>query len=297
MLLTLIKIYRILAFRMELLRNNNAGSIALMSQSDLSNTKNGSNDDTMTRTNQKLFENLMENGPTWTVPDTTSEPVTVPVKPNRSYSSSSSSTGSSLQTISVVGALCGKCDVHAVNNRCIDCNDLLCDSCSTNHRKSSQDHCLVNLQTSPNAASPINYVYYREPVCQIHTEILRYLCETCKIVVCQECTLWEHRDHSCIPMKSLIEDAKNKIVAIIESGKLGTKYIKQGIDRAVIQSQNVERDSNEVCIKVKKAMRHFILAAEDRERVLLEQVEKYKIQKLSLLADQMTGLRSALSGT
>lgn len=43
-------------------------------------------------------------------------------------------------------------------------------------------------------------------------------------------------------------------------------------------------------------MRHFILAAEDRERILLEKVDKFRQQKLTALSDQMAGLRSALAG-
>lgn len=43
-------------------------------------------------------------------------------------------------------------------------------------------------------------------------------------------------------------------------------------------------------------MRHFILAAEERERVLLEKVEKCRLQKTSTLSDQMAGLRAALAG-
>ena len=37
-----------------------------------------------------------------------------------------------------------------------------------------------------------------------------------------------------------------------------------------------------------------MIAAEDRERILLEQIDKYRQQKIANLSDQMLGLRSAL---
>ena len=82
--------------------------------------------------------------------------------------------------------------------------------------------------------------------------------------------------------------------AIHESSKLGIKFIKNSIDRAVHISQSIERDSLDISSKIKKAFRLLILAAEDRERILLEQVERYRQQKVATLGDQMTGLRSAL---
>lgn len=83
-------------------------------------------------------------------------------------------------------------------------------------------------------------------------------------------------------------------MAIHDSSKLGIKFIKTSIDRAVTYSQSIERDSLEMSSRVKKAFRLLILAAEDRERTLLEQVDKYRQQKVANLSDQMTGLRSAL---
>lgn len=43
-------------------------------------------------------------------------------------------------------------------------------------------------------------------------------------------------------------------------------------------------------------MRHFMHAVEERERALLEKVEKCRLQKITTLSDQMAGLRAALAG-
>ncbi|XP_055602351.1 protein wech-like isoform X2 [Uranotaenia lowii] len=210
-----------------------------------------------------------------------------------------SSNGSSVCPSSL-GAVCGRCDTHAIS-RCLDCNDVLCEDCAHVHNKNAytKDHCVISIHTiSPiGSATGIQSVSMAvEPHCDIHGEVLRYLCESCKKIVCQECTLWDHKDHSCIPVSNVSHGASEKILSIIESGKLGTKYIKASIDRAVTYSQAVERDAMEASARIRKAMRHFILAAEDRERTLLERVDKFRQQKLTSLSDQMAGLRAALAG-
>nr|XP_029735436.1 protein wech-like isoform X2 [Aedes albopictus]XP_029735437.1 protein wech-like isoform X2 [Aedes albopictus]XP_029735438.1 protein wech-like isoform X2 [Aedes albopictus]XP_029735439.1 protein wech-like isoform X2 [Aedes albopictus] len=210
-----------------------------------------------------------------------------------------SSNGSS-HCVSSLGAVCGHCDIHAIS-RCLDCNDVMCEDCTHGHRKNSftKDHCVIAIHP----ISPIGTTAgaqcipeANQPHCNVHGEVLRYMCESCKKIVCQECTLWDHKDHTYIPIANMAHGATEKMQSIIESGKLGTKYIKASIDRAVTYSQAVERDAMEASARIRKAMRHFILAAEDRERTLLERVDKFRQQKLTSLSDQMAGLRAALAG-
>jgi tripartite motif-containing protein 71 len=85
-------------------------------------------------------------------------------------------------------------------------------------------------------------------------------------------------------------------LTLYETSKLGIKYIKTSIDRAVNYTQNVEKDTSEIASRVKKLFRTIIMAAEERERTILEELEKIRLGKSSSLNDQMTGLRSALAG-
>lgn len=169
----------------------------------------------------------------------------------------------------------------------------------------SEKHNIINIgKITPiginSAASSLTFGDFHlqsinEPHCELHCETLRFLCETCKKVVCQECTLKEHKDHEYSAITNItLDKAKDKLKAVCESSKLGIKYIKQSIDRAVTYSQSIERESLEISSRIRKALRLLIIAAEDRERILLEQVDKYRQQKIANLSDQMLGLRSAL---
>lgn len=76
--------------------------------------------------------------------------------------------------------ICGRCEMHATN-RCLDCNDVLCENCLLKHQAHLpfQEHCVVLLSnlspigssTSIANGSPIQ----NEPQCDIHSEVLRYV--------------------------------------------------------------------------------------------------------------------------
>lgn len=231
------------------------------------------------------------------------------------------------------GNNCVRCD-HAATNRCLDCNDVLCEDCVHYHVRTpfNQEHCIIPLNnvspigstvslntgggspsnvigsgnsTTSNNNNNMNFPNQQqtqqqttgnEPQCEIHREVIRYVCETCKTLVCQECTLWDHKDHSCVDISVVAENGRATLSNLMESGKTGTRLIKSSIDRAVSFSQAVERDAGEATSRVRRAMRHFIMAAEERERTLIDRIDKMRQQKLSSLSDQMAGLRAALSG-
>ncbi|CAO1387448.1 unnamed protein product [Diamesa tonsa] len=212
-------------------------------------------------------------------------------------------------TASTESYTCGHCDTGAIS-RCVECNDVFCESCAIIHKntESSKDHFIVGMNKTITPIGSFNPMQFSDvpalptnelkpPQCEMHGENMIYLCDVCKIVVCQECTIREHKDHKCVPINSITSDsAREKLTLVYESSKLGIKFIKSSIDRAVAYSQSVERDSSETASRIRKAMRHFIVATEDRERVLQDQVDKFRQQKLTSLSDQMTGLRAALSG-
>ncbi|KAI9582662.1 hypothetical protein GQX74_011879 [Glossina fuscipes] len=198
---------------------------------------------------------------------------------------------------------CGWCDVNA-SIRCLECNEFMCNDCLREHRKSSlsSNHSIVSLPrpigTSPTSAISNNMPVAPAPsyLCDQHNEILRYVCESCKKVVCQFCTLHEHKEHCYSSIQSFVEDSREKIEAALESGRMGTTCIKSGIDKALLFIRHIEKNCVELSDNIRKAFRQFIIAVEDRERFLLEFVEKLRQRRLATLHEQMAGLKSALAG-
>lgn len=238
-----------------------------------------------------------------------------------SQNSKGSPSESSNHSSSIIN--CGWCDLQA-SKRCLDCNEFLCNECVNDHQQNnlSLNHMITSFPT-PIGTSPTGQLYGNSTefsvgssthsssnnsssnnssgspqnyFCDLHTETLRYVCEHCKKLVCQCCTLREHKDHTYISIGAFTEEANEKIEAALESSSMGTKRIKGSIDTALAYIRFVERDCMELSDNVRKAFRQFIIAIEDRERYLLDMVQKMKQRRLSILHEQMAGLKSALSG-
>ncbi|KAH8266299.1 hypothetical protein KR038_010080 [Drosophila bunnanda] len=198
---------------------------------------------------------------------------------------------------------CGWCEVSA-SIRCLECNEFMCNDCLREHRNSplSSNHSIVSLPTpigaSPTGGSSANV--HTPPsgnfICDIHNEMLRYVCDYCRKLVCQCCTLHEHKEHSYASIQSFMVGSKDKLECAIESSQVGTRCIKSSIDKALAFIRLIERNCSELSDNIRKAFRQFIIAIEDRERFLLDFVEKLRQRRLAILHDQMAGLKSALAG-
>ncbi|KAF9819095.1 hypothetical protein SFRURICE_000760 [Spodoptera frugiperda] len=224
---------------------------------------------------------------------------------NHHQDNSSGSPGTS----SSVSINCYRCDSRSPTIRCLECNDLYCHDCC--HKSSSEcqirEHTLLPIhQISPIGVRP-NSVNYISTVnmshiekdymfCEIHGDLVRFYCEPCIIYICNECTLWVHRDHSYFPIKGALDVSRVGLFRCIDNTKRGTKAVKTAIDRAVILSKAYEKETAEANMKIRKAMRCFAQAIEDREKYLLDKVEKMRQLKMNELSDHMNTLRGILAG-
>ncbi|XP_054737686.1 protein wech-like [Anastrepha obliqua] len=198
---------------------------------------------------------------------------------------------------------CSICEVNATN-RCIECNEFMCSNCWRNHLNDPQfaNHSTFHLPspigTMPTGGFSAGAMNNSKPhhFCDIHNEILQYVCQPCKVLVCQCCTLYEHNGHTYSSVQSFYDELKDVIKNDLESSNTGKISIKSSIDRSLTFIRLVERNCAELSEDIRKTCRQFIRAIEDIERYLLESVEQLRQRRLANLNDQMAGLKSALAG-
>ena len=82
-------------------------------------------------------------------------------------------------------ASCDKCNSSDANRYCKQCAKFLCQPCLLVHNEWITDH-----QT-------VNTAYQLEPTstCAYHDMLLELFCKTCEELICQLCTVKNHRDH------------------------------------------------------------------------------------------------------
>lgn len=209
---------------------------------------------------------------------------------------------------------CGNCEGVSPENHCFDCGDSLCNRCVILHlRHFHYKH--HTIQKIRNGASPPSgnrgIVFANSPSpridmdnqCDMHYEMLRYVCEHCKIIVCQECTLRDHKDHQCTSIDAYTERPMMVIQMLMDKGAAGKQQIKQNIDRILQFSQHLDRDTNDLVQRTRKngirnATNNATYRSEDvaADKGVVEIIEKFRQQKLTLFHDQTSGLRAALAG-
>lgn len=218
---------------------------------------------------------------------------------NQHHSKEDNSSGSP-GTSSSVSITCFRCEERTPTTRCLECNDLFCHECC--HKVTSdcqlREHTLLPIhQISPIGVRPNSVNNDKEIMfCDLHGDAVRFYCEACILFICTECTLWVHKDHNFTPIKGALDMCRVGVFRAIEDTKTGTKAIKTAIDRAVAMSKAYEKETAEANMKIRKAMRCYAQAIEDREKYLLDKIEKMRQAKMNELSDHMNTLRGILAG-
>ncbi|XP_053614572.1 protein wech [Plodia interpunctella] len=241
----------------------------------------------------------------WALPSSSS--MQNPIGTNREYNPNSNNnqrpeetSSSSPGTSSSVSITCFRCEERTPSTRCLECNDLFCYECC--HKLTSDcqlnEHTLLPIhQISPIGVRPHSLNNDKDVMyCELHGDQLRYYCEGCIVFICQECTLWVHKDHCYTPIKGALDLCRAGVFKVLDDTKTGTKAIKAAIDRAVAMSKAYEKETAETNMKIRKAMRCYVQAIEDREKYLLDKVEKLRQVKINELTDHMNTLRGILAG-
>ena len=112
---------------------------------------------------------------------------------------------------------CGECELSGpVECYCSDCQSYLCNECVQLHKrlKAFRGHKVVPIDNINAATLQSSQIQY----CPIHKEeMLKLYCETCSKLICRDCTLVDHRQHSY----KFVEDARKQVDS--EMGSLKSK--------------------------------------------------------------------------
>ena len=97
---------------------------------------------------------------------------------------------------------CDNCNENQAINWCEKCALHLCEQCteSIHAIKSFQSHSIV-----PSTE-------HVSLLCLEHSdEKLKYWCRKCEVLVCRDCLLFQHKDHTFVPLKDAASEVKTKL--------------------------------------------------------------------------------------
>jgi len=231
----------------------------------------------------------------------------------------------SIQTRSWTRAViqqCSNCgEGSMVTARCIDCRELLCDSCVRAHQRVrlTKEHRIVTfieeaamlrkttIATSTTASSPTTSISSVSTTsdksssedlirCGKHEfQFLSLYCETCFTPVCKECTFSDHRGHSFQYLREAVQSTQAIVGKLIGDAKTEISKIEEAVNNSQAIAEQVEYRAQTVSNEIRQTVRRHMAALEERERELLRRVEKVRQIKGKSLHLQIDELKVYLN--
>ncbi|XP_071135986.1 tripartite motif-containing protein 2-like [Mytilus edulis] len=163
-----------------------------------------------------------------------------------------------------------KCDLcesdENITVKCIDCDQFLCENCSSVHRKikTCKDHKVIEYTKSETLNENPTFKITKNSFCTIHKEeILRFHCIQCEEPVCRDCKITSHDGHKFEDLQNRVQNASDWISSYsngidLEVGYISNKVhsilnLKNELDKHVLVVQQSLNDAEEqLCREVKE---------------------------------------------
>ncbi|XP_072018692.1 uncharacterized protein [Amphiura filiformis] len=162
---------------------------------------------------------------------------------------------------------CEESDQPAIA-RCVECDDFLCKNCLKSHktmRKLKGHHTFSLNELRSGKADPVE----KEEYCSKHTgQVLWIYCETCGMLICRDCTVFDHRhpEHRLVDLQSAVESQK----ATIEELADDCKNLAVQVDEAI---KNDMEAASKLDASVENGMDELSQAYQNTKSSILMQLE------------------------
>ena len=193
---------------------------------------------------------------------------------------------------------CDVCTVANANGYCKDCNQFLCQNCHDTHKKFGANihHQLMSLDEVATSASQLIHGKQEKAMnCSKHDDQLRIFCETCQEVICRDCTIGDHKNHDCTPIK----DSYDKHHQVLETSLNPVRKMMDDIINVLTALTKRENEVKEQGDMVKQEIHvmveKMIEKLRQSERQLTREVETATDSKLQVLSGQKKSAEMSLS--
>ena len=184
---------------------------------------------------------------------------------------------------------CGSCEDGKATGYCRDCGQFVCDNCQAVHSRLTvtRHHKMITLDEVQAQANNLIPPKKTVPRCPKHSnKKLKIYCETCRELICSDCTIRLHQGHNYDLVGDVFTKHKEEIVS-------GLKPVKQKLDKVQHALQAFDtraKEINEQRVTMEANIhREFDQQQRrlDQQRIeLVSQLDSLTQQKLKSLAAQ-----------
>ena len=205
---------------------------------------------------------------------------------------------------------------------CESCSNFICNDCHTAHRRWStySSHCVTMLKenndtetkTEPEPTSHAQSVspttsitqtlrksLQSKPVyCSKHTEEkLKFYCSTCQELVCSDCTVITHRDHSVLSVEEVLPNHKARMIQALNALSSFSQLADESAGTILSGKEAITKEVSQAKKQITDAFATLEEIVKTRKGELLSKVDEVTfepLQKLQACSEQVESLRGQI---
>ena len=184
---------------------------------------------------------------------------------------------------------CGNCEAGDATGYCHDCEEFLCDNCQAAHKalKLTRSHQIVSIQEFQAQAAKLMAVKKKIPYCEKHRRNeLKIYCETCKELICNDCTIRLHRDHNYDLVADVFHKYKEELVSSLKPVKQKLHTVQQALKAFDTKVKEINDQRATLEAHIHKEIDHLHQLLDQRRAQLVGELDMLTQQKLKSLAVQ-----------
>ena len=184
---------------------------------------------------------------------------------------------------------CGNCEDDRATGYCRDCGDFLCEKCQAAHKltKFTKNHQLLTLEELETQAASLVPPKKDAPRCPKHTnKKLKIYCETCKKLICNDCTIRLHRDHNYDLLADVFPKHKEELVSSLKPVKQKLHTVQQALKAFDMRAKEINDQRATLETHIYKEIDQLHQLLDQRRAQLVDELDMLTQQKLKNLAEQ-----------
>ncbi|XP_033095875.1 tripartite motif-containing protein 2-like [Anneissia japonica] len=186
---------------------------------------------------------------------------------------------------------CGKCNAVFY---CQDCNQYLCTSCTNTHEKfpALKNHILQKISANWPEKEP-------EPLCPLHEKVMELYCNICKIPICQNCVITDHKEdegkHETIEVSEAFNYFKVTATALISQANVNKLKAQRGITKCIENDSELSKSRNDIIEDINNSVEEIVKLVRETGKALEETFEDVCKAKKEKSNSQIHELKSYIS--
>ena len=184
---------------------------------------------------------------------------------------------------------CGSCDDGKATGYCRDCGDFVCDDCQAAHKrvKTSKNHQIITLDDVHAQATNLIPTKKAVPRCPKHSnKKLKIYCETCRELVCSDCTIRLHQGHNYDLVGDVFTKHKEEIVSGLKPVKEKLNKVQQALRTFDTTAKEINEQRVTMEENIHKEFDQQQRRLNQQRLELISQLDSLTQQKLKSLAAQ-----------